>query len=249
MNTDWVNILKGIGYPTDVCVLDFETYFDKDYTLSKISTVEYLADPRFSIVGLAELLVRGDAPHVSLSAASKFWAEREGAAGWLRWLQERYGQNFEGLTVIVQNALFDVTILKREFGIRPRFVVDTKDLANYVYPGFPNRLKNLCERLDLKAKGDTKQFLGYNWVRHPIGTAGGGLISMPKFSRPMSDALKQLEIEYACNDAEREFEVFTILLPQVSNPAFELALAYHTHGLFVEPKIGLDFKLADEIVF
>jgi hypothetical protein len=36
-------------------VIDFETYYDKEYSLSKMSTEDYVNDPRFEIilVGLA----------------------------------------------------------------------------------------------------------------------------------------------------------------------------------------------------
>lgn len=249
-NPPWVNILKRVHYPLNVCVLDFETYFDtkSGYDLRKLSTIEYLADPRFSIVGMASLLVRALAPYTDIAAASHFWATPERAERHLRWLQHEFGSNLEHCTIVVQNGFFDLSILARKFGIRPAFVVDVIDLANNLYPGHKNSLAVLCKRFGLKSKGDTKQFSGYNWVRHRIGIAGGSLCSMPEFSRPMSKAIQQAMINYACNDAEREFELFTLMLPRIANPKFELALASHTHKLFVEPRIGLDFSLANEIV-
>ena len=41
-NTAWIDVLKDAGYPIDVVVLDWETYFDKSYSLSKMSTIEYI---------------------------------------------------------------------------------------------------------------------------------------------------------------------------------------------------------------
>ena len=35
-----------------VC-LDFETYYDVDYSLSKISTEEYIRSPLFEVIGVA----------------------------------------------------------------------------------------------------------------------------------------------------------------------------------------------------
>lgn len=32
--------------------VDFETYYDKDYSLSKMTTEAYIRDPRFQIIGV-----------------------------------------------------------------------------------------------------------------------------------------------------------------------------------------------------
>ena len=37
----------------DIVTLDFETYYDKEYSLSKLTTEEYIRDDRFEIIGLA----------------------------------------------------------------------------------------------------------------------------------------------------------------------------------------------------
>ena len=36
----------------DLITLDFETYYDKDFSLTKLTTEEYIRDPRFEIVGV-----------------------------------------------------------------------------------------------------------------------------------------------------------------------------------------------------
>lgn len=33
--------------------LDFETYYDKEYSLSKMTTEEYIRDDRFEVIGVA----------------------------------------------------------------------------------------------------------------------------------------------------------------------------------------------------
>ena len=37
----------------DVYTLDFETYYDQEYSLSKMTTEAYVRDPRFEVLGLA----------------------------------------------------------------------------------------------------------------------------------------------------------------------------------------------------
>ena len=36
-----------------IVTLDFETYYDRDYSLSKMTTEEYIRDDRFEVIGLA----------------------------------------------------------------------------------------------------------------------------------------------------------------------------------------------------
>ena len=37
----------------DLITLDFETYYNKDYSLKKLTTEEYVRDPRFEVLGIA----------------------------------------------------------------------------------------------------------------------------------------------------------------------------------------------------
>ena len=36
-----------------VIVIDFETYYDKAYSLSKMTTEEYIRDEQFEVIGVA----------------------------------------------------------------------------------------------------------------------------------------------------------------------------------------------------
>ena len=44
-------ILEIAGYPTDFVVIDFESYFDKEYTLSKMNIWAYITDERYQTIG------------------------------------------------------------------------------------------------------------------------------------------------------------------------------------------------------
>ena len=37
----------------DLITLDFETYYDKEYSLKKLTMEEYVRDPRFEVIGVA----------------------------------------------------------------------------------------------------------------------------------------------------------------------------------------------------
>ena len=47
-------------------VLDFETYYDTEYSLRKMTPVEYILDPRFEVIGCA--VKDGDAPAVWMTS-------------------------------------------------------------------------------------------------------------------------------------------------------------------------------------
>ncbi len=36
----------------DIVTIDMETYYDKDYSLSKMTTEAYVRDPRFEVIGV-----------------------------------------------------------------------------------------------------------------------------------------------------------------------------------------------------
>jgi len=44
-------ILEIAGYPTDFVVIDFETYFDKECSLSKMNIWAYITDERYQTIG------------------------------------------------------------------------------------------------------------------------------------------------------------------------------------------------------
>ncbi|KKL26424.1 hypothetical protein LCGC14_2395470, partial [marine sediment metagenome] len=51
MKQTTIECLERIGYPTDLIMLDFESYFDDEYTLKDSSTIEYVTDSRWELLG------------------------------------------------------------------------------------------------------------------------------------------------------------------------------------------------------
>ena len=237
MTPPWYDILKSTGWPTAVVVLDFETYFDPIYSLKKLSTIEYVMDPRFEEHGLAVLMM--DTPGVPIEP--HFWHYQPGM---FKYLQDKYGTDLERCTVVWHNGRFDGTVLTRHHGISPRYAVDIRDLADQLNPRRSNSVEALAERYGLQAKGDTMQFSGLHWDR----TITTGDLGMPTVKRGMTDAEKEAMCVYACNDAEIEWGLFTVLLPKISRPSFEMPLMLHTHRLFWHPKIAFDSVAADSLI-
>ena len=95
----------------DVITVDFETYYDKDFSLSKMTTEEYIRDPLFEVIGVSAKVNDGEAE----------WAS--GTHGELKaWLHQF---DWENAMAIAHNAMFDGAILNWRFDIRPKVWVDT----------------------------------------------------------------------------------------------------------------------------
>lgn len=262
MTATWPDILANAGFPTDVLVIDFETYFGPKYKMPTLSTVEYVQDERFEELGIAHLRIRGDRPDIR--AVSGF---DHNVKDLLDWAQAEYGQNLEGCTVVAQNALFDGAILAFRHKIVPPYVVDILGLARHINPRQKNDLGTLAKRHNLTPKGNTKQFSGRHWsgqIGPPIRAVEPGKASVKRGTpiqwnssktyyqvvtrRGMDEVDRAALSIYARNDAEIEWELFKLLLPTLSRPAFELWAMNHTLNLFWQPCIAVDYTEADTVV-
>jgi DNA polymerase len=140
--------LASAGYPLPILILDFETYYDRKFSLKKMPIPVYVHDRRFRAHGLALRWPGG---------RSEF---RTDVDALLEELQRAYGPSLENATVVGHNLAFDAYILSRRHGIRPRFLVDTLALARHVHPGVGNSLRELAVRYGLPPKGDIENLSG-----------------------------------------------------------------------------------------
>ena len=201
------DILRQCGYPESTLVLDAETFYDKDYTLSKLSTYEYVTDKeRFELLGWA--FKRDNEP-------ANFGIELPENIQW------------NNTTVIMQNARFDALILAIHNQLYPPFIIDVLDLAQHIEARWSNHLKDLCVRFGLPEKGKTSHI---------------GLHRIDFTDQEWVDL-----IAYAEDDAEREYELFQLLLSKFSNPTFELEVARYTRNLFLKPALHLNVKRAEKL--
>jgi hypothetical protein len=220
----WRNVLRRCGWPTTVVTLDFECYFDREYTLSKLSTIEYVTDSRFEVIGLARQLWTPDSGR---SPSSFWWGETARAD--LCWLQMQYGKHLEGCTCVFQNSRFDCSILAKHYGIFPRYTVDVKALSAHLDARAKHKLASLAEEHGLAPKGDTMQFLGLHLA-------------------DMTPEQRTAMSTYANHDAELETELFTRLLPRLTWPEVELRLQHETLGMFTKARLGFDYAEARKII-
>lgn len=97
----------------NIITLDFETYFDDDYTLKKLTTEAYIRDPRFQALCLGVRLPDGQA----------FWLKPEEIQSWLD------AQDWANTAILAHHAHFDGLILSHHYNIRPCMWFDTLCMA------------------------------------------------------------------------------------------------------------------------
>jgi DNA polymerase len=123
-----------------VC-LDFETYWDsKEYTLSKMTTEEYIRDERFKAFG-ACLHDYGTDKVVQWYRADE-----------LARILSTY--DWSVTAVLAHNAQFDVSILEWVYGVHPCFILDSLSMARALRGvEVGNSLAKLADAFGLPAKG------------------------------------------------------------------------------------------------
>jgi DNA polymerase len=122
----------------NLLTLDFETYFDTEYSLRKLTTEAYVRDPRFKAHCLG-VKVRDNPAYIESYLTG----------------------NFNG-GIICHHAQFDGFILNHHYGIRPAFWFDTLSMARLVHPHLKSHsLEAMAELYGLQAKTvPYKDFIG-----------------------------------------------------------------------------------------
>jgi len=103
----------------DLITLDFETYYDREFSLSKLTTEAYVRDPRFEVIGVGIKMNSGDT---------------EWASGTHEQIKE-YLQSFDwsDAMLLCHNTMFDGAILNWRYNIRPRVYADTMCIARAIH--------------------------------------------------------------------------------------------------------------------
>ena len=110
--------------------LDFETYYDVQLSLTKMSTVQYVNHPDFKVWGVGIKVEDGP---------TEWYNEEE--------TPEILGQiNWAATAVVCHNTLFDAYILTQYYGYKPIFYYDTAAMSRGLYPNMSASLANACKR-------------------------------------------------------------------------------------------------------
>lgn len=123
----------------DIVTIDFETYYDREYSLSKITTEAYVRDPRFEVIGVGIKVNDHPTDFYSGSDPGKFLKSLD----------------YSKRAILCHNTAFDGLILAHHFGIRPRFWLDTLSMARPKHAiNVGGSLKALTDYYRLGVKGD-----------------------------------------------------------------------------------------------
>lgn len=124
----------------DLIVIDFETYYDKEYSLSKLSTEEYIRDERFETIGVA----------VKKNNEPTQWLSGEDCE--IRGFLDSF--NLNNSFVVGHNMRFDAAILAWRYGICPAGLGDTMGMGQILH-GLTSSvaLKSLSDLYGIGEKG------------------------------------------------------------------------------------------------
>jgi DNA polymerase I-like protein with 3'-5' exonuclease and polymerase domains len=120
--------------------LDFETYYSQIFSLSKMTTEEYVRSPEFETIGVAVCEQGGDPLWFSGTRADT----------------KKFLESFEldKHLVVAHNAMFDMAILNWQFDIRPKGIADTLSMARAIHgTEVGGSLAKLAEHYGLGVKG------------------------------------------------------------------------------------------------
>lgn len=101
----------------DIFCVDFETYYGGDYTLSKMTTEQYVRDPRFEVIGVG----------VRFPVGSVKWMEAAEFAAWVKTVDQSQAG------ILGHHTHFDGLILAHHFGVVPAFWFCTLSMARALH--------------------------------------------------------------------------------------------------------------------
>ena len=115
----------------NLITLDFETYYDVQLSLSKMSTVQYVQDDEFKVWGVG----------VKLNDEPTIWVSSDECKDFLEQI------DWDDAALVCHNTLFDAYILTQVFGVHAKYYYDTAAMSRGLFPNESAALKNVCKRL------------------------------------------------------------------------------------------------------
>jgi len=124
----------------NLLTIDFETFYSKKFSLSKLTTEEYIRDAQFEVIGVS--VKKNDEPAVWFSGTYENTKE---------FLE---GYDWANSAVVAHNSMFDMAILSWHYMLCPGRILDTLSMARAIHTiEVGGSLKALAEYYELGQKG------------------------------------------------------------------------------------------------
>lgn len=121
--------------------IDFETYYDKDFSLRKMQTDAYILDERYETIMLCIIDDEGK-EDIIVGSESEITTQLQNYCDWSQ------------VAVRAHNTLFDGFIMTQRYGIKPKLWMDTLSQARMFMPWLKSHsLANVCKTLGIGIKG------------------------------------------------------------------------------------------------
>lgn len=191
--------------------LDFETYYDKEYSLSKkgMTTQDYIMSPKFEVLMASVKWGDGETQVVEAPDLPAFFASVD-------WAQT---------AVVNHNSVFDLSILWWRYGYRPALAVDTMSLAQCLGVPLLTGSASLAKCVQLLQEAGYELPSKGGEVVNALGKRRGG------FTPAQWEAYKQ----YCKTDTDITWFLFKVLKQYVSDD--ELAYQDIILRCYTEPRL------------
>jgi len=110
--------------------LDFETFYDTHYSLTKMSTAQYINHEDFAVWGVGIKVEDGETE----------WYNEDDTPAILEQI------DWDNTALVCHNTLFDAFVLTQHFGYKPAYYYDTAAMSRGLYPNMSARLKDCVVR-------------------------------------------------------------------------------------------------------
>ncbi len=206
----------------NIICLDFETAFDDNYTLKKLTTEAYIRDQRFAALGCA------------IRDQQRRWLNHEEIESHTVWigaddLRRTFAEyDWANTAIVAHHAQFDGFILSHHYGVKPRFWFDTLSMARLLIGN------HLSVGLDALARH-------YNLAPKTVPYA---LFKGRSWGQLKPDVQRQVA-SGAARDVALTWQIFNLLREHF--PSKEYAVVDTTIRMFTEPCLRGDINLLADL--
>lgn len=202
--------------------LDFESYFDKEYSLKKMTTQEYILGDCFETIGAAIRVLQGPETLTAVGSVFVHGPQLEGLLGQIDWSTS---------TLLCHNTAFDGAILHWRYGHLAAFYLDTMSMAQalYAHRGESVSLEMLSGKVGRRK--DTYALMNMMGVRY----------ADIDWSTPEA----QRYATYACGDVDICVDLFGLMMRQ-GFPQQELSTIDLVMRMYIDPHFTLDEAVLQE---